>query len=219
MTKESRKNIAYNYLREAILTWKLHPGSPIVEQDISDQLSISRTPVREALKLLEAEGLVKVMPQRGTFVFELSTQDVEEIFALRENLEVLALQAAIQSIPIDELNNLEAYLTTLTEQSPPEHFFTSDRQLHALIVVNGGNERLALFLDSLNAQVEQVRRVSALRPNRLDVSMREHLAIVQAIQARDIITAEAELRQHIRNVKQSTLDVCRNMWWQGTIGK
>ena len=71
LTKESRKNTAYNYLREAILTWKIHPGSPIVEQEVSDQLSISRTPVREALKLLEAEGLVKVIPQRGTFVSEL----------------------------------------------------------------------------------------------------------------------------------------------------
>lgn len=218
LAKDTRKNIAYNYLRDAILTWKISPGSSIVEQEISDQLGISRTPVREALKLLEAEGLVRVLPQRGTFVSELSTQDVEEIFALRESLEVLALQVAIRNLPTEELNELERFLSTLSPQSPPEQFFESDRQLHSLIIKHGGNQRLAHFLDSLNVQVEQVRRISALRPNRLELSMREHLGIVHAIQARDLATAEAELRQHTRNVKQSTVEVCRNMWWQNSSG-
>lgn len=172
--------------------------------------------MREALKLLEAEGLVKVVPQRGTFVSELSTQDVEEIFALREALEVLALHVAIRNIPRAELDRLEQFLSTLSPASPPEQFFESDRWLHGLIVKHGGNQRLAHFLDSLNAQVEQVRRISALRPNRLDMSMREHLGIVRAIQARDLTAAEAELRQHTQNVKQSTLEVCRNMWWQNS---
>ena len=213
MAKDTRKNIAHNYLREAILTWKIPPGNPIVEQEISDQLGISRTPVREALKLLEAEGLVKVVPQRGTFVSELTTQDIEEIFTLRESLEVLALEVAIHNIPVQDLNEIEQHLGLLTSQSPPEQFFECDRLLHGLIVKHGGNERLAHFLESLNAQVERVRRISSVRPNRLEMSVREHLAIVRAIQARDWITAEAELRQHTRNVKQSTLDVCRNMWW------
>lgn len=218
MAKETRKNIAYHNLRDAILTWKLPPGSPIVEQEISDQLGISRTPVREALKLLEAEGLVKVIPQRGTFVSELSTQDVEEIFALRESLEVMALKVAIGNIPSDQLTKLESYLSSLTSDSPPEQFFESDRMLHDIIVNHGGNERLAHFLDSLNVQVERIRRISAERPNRLDLSMREHLGILRAIRARDWNAAESELRQHIRNVKQSALDVCRNLWWQGKEG-
>lgn len=214
MAKETRKNFAYNSLRDAILTWKLSPGSPIVEQEISDQLGISRTPVREALKLLEAEGLVKVVPQRGTFVSDLSTQDVEEIFALRESLEVMALKVAIGTIPSDQLTKLESFLSSLTPDSPPEQFFESDRMLHEIIVNHGGNERLAHILNSLNVQVERVRRISAARPNRLDLSMREHLGILRAIRARDCNAAESELRQHIRNVKQSALDVCRNLWWQ-----
>jgi len=213
MIKDTRKNIAYNYLREAILTWGIPPGNPIVEQEISDYLGISRTPVREALKLLEAEGLVKVVSQRCTIVSELTTQDLEEIFALRESLEVLALEVAIHNIPMQDLDKLEGQLSLLTSQSPPEQFFESDRMLHGLIVKHGRNERLAHILDSLNAQVERMRRIAAVRPNRLDMSMREHLAIVRAIQARDWATAEAELRQHTRNVKESTLDVCRNKWW------
>lgn len=214
MAKETRKNIAYQNLRDAILTWTLSPGSPIVEQEISDQLGISRTPVREALKQLEAEGLVKVIPQRGTFVSDLSTQDVEEIFALRESLEIMALKVAIGNIPSDQLTKLESFLSSLTPDSPHEQFFESDRMLHEIIVNHGGNERLAHFLDSLNVQVERVRRISAARPNRLDLSMREHLGILRAIRARDWNAAESELRQHIRNVKQSTLDVCRHTWWQ-----
>jgi DNA-binding GntR family transcriptional regulator len=165
-------------------------------------------------KLLEAEGLVKVIPERGTFVTDLSTQDVEEIFALRESLEVMALKVAIGNIPSDQLTTLELYLSSLTPDSPPEQFFESDRMLHDIIVNHGGNERLANFLDSLNVQVERIRRISAARPNRLDLSMREHLGILRAIRARDWNAAESELRQHIRNVKQSALDVCRNLWWQ-----
>lgn len=214
LVKETRKNIAYQNLKDAILTWTILPGSPIVEQQISDQLGISRTPVREALKLLEAEGLVKVISQRGTFVSDLSTQDVEEIFALRVSLEVQALQVAILNIPLDQLIELELFLNSLTPESPSEQFFKSDRMLHAIIVNHGENERLSHFLDSLNVQVERVRRISAMMPKRLDLSMREHIGILQAIKARDAVAAESKLREHIQNVKQSTLDVCRNLWWQ-----
>jgi DNA-binding GntR family transcriptional regulator len=95
-----------------------------------------------------------------------------------------------------------------------DQFFESDRSFHDLIVNNGGNGRLARFLHSINVQVERMRRISALKENRLATSMQEHLAILQAIKSRDIIKAETELRRHIRNIKQSTLEVCRNVWWK-----
>lgn len=213
--KNTRKNIAYNYLREAILTWKIPPGSPIIEQEISNQLGISRTPVREALKLLEAEGLLKGIPQRGTFVSELSTQDVEEIFTLRETLEVQALQVAIHNILSEDLYRLEVLCNSLLIESTPEKFIETDRYLHGLIVKNGENERLAKFLDSLYLQVE---RISVLRPNRFQTSTQEHLRIIKAIKSRDLMNAKDELCQHIRNVKQGALEVCRNIWWADRLG-
>lgn len=209
MAKDTFKQIAYDYLRDAILTDKLQQGSAIVEQEVSDTLKISRTPVREALKVLEAEGLVYQIPQRGTFVKEVTTQDVEEIFALREALEVLALHEAIKNISDAALEKAEKFLVSLTPGSEPEDFYASDRLIHDLIIQNGGNRRLANFLNTINSQVERLRRISSLRPNRLEKSMQEHLSIVRSLKARDLEKTEQQLREHIKNVEASTLAVCR----------
>lgn len=212
MPGDTRKEIAYKYLCEQIISCRLPPGAPIVEQEVSAALGISRTPVREALKQLEAEGLVRHVAMRGTFVAEVTTQDVEEIFVLREALEIIALREAIKHIPNEELEDLAAKLRSLTTESPREEFFESDRRLHDLIVRYAGNRRLAVFLNTLNNQVERLRRISAMRPSRLMKSAEEHLAIAEAVKARDLERSERLLQQHIRNVKESTLEVCRSSW-------
>lgn len=211
MPRDTRKRVAYNYLYNAIVTHELPPGTAIVEQEIADLLGISRTPVREALKQLEMEGLVRHIPLRGTFVAEISTQDVEEIFALRQALEILALHTAIEEITDEELEELERHLESLGPESLPESFYNSDRKLHDLIVKHGRNRRLRIFYDMLNSQIERVRRVSAQKPNRLKKSRQEHLEIVQALKERDLQKAEELLRQHLRNVKESCIEVCRNI--------
>lgn len=212
MAKDTLKNKAYNYLYQAIISHELLPGAPIVEQEISEILGISRTPVREALKQLESEGLVRSISARGTFVSEVNIQDVEEIFALREALEVLALHTAINEITDQEIQEMETLLEVLSASNNAEHFYDSDRKLHDLIVRSGRNRRLMNFLKNLNAQIERLRYISAMRPNRLKASQQEHLAIVHAMKERNLEKAEALLRQHIRNVKENTIEVCRNMW-------
>ncbi|CEP67998.1 Transcription regulator HTH, GntR [Moorella glycerini] len=211
MVRDTRKQKAYDYLYNAIITNQLSPGRAIAEQEISDALGISRTPVREALKQLEAEGLVRHIPLRGTFVAEISTQDLEEIFALREALEILALKVAIREITDEELAEVEALLRSLEFDSSSENFYNTDRKLHDLIVRRGGNRRLVLFLNTLNSQVERFRRISALRPNRLQKSKQEHLEILEALKERDLEKSERLLRWHINNVKESTLEVCRGI--------
>lgn len=212
---DNRKQIAYEYLHNAIVSYKLPPGSSIVENDISNYLNISRTPVREALKQLESEGLVRHIPGRGAFVSEITTQDVEEIFSLREALEVLALHVALNVISNDEIRELEELLHSCLPDCKPERFFESDRRLHDLIVRHGGNRRLHWFLNTINSQIERIRCISAMRPNRLEKSKLEHLAILEAIKERNLSQAEKQLRLHIRNVKASTLEVCRTMWVNG----
>lgn len=211
MVKDSFTQIAYTYLRNVIVKYDLKPGEAIVEQEISNALRISRTPVREALKLLESEGLVHHIPQRGTFVTEISTQDVEEIFALREALEVLALREAINDVTDQELTEVEQLLLTLDSDSSPENFYVSDRCLHELIVRHGRNRRLVNILNTLNSQVERLRQMSARRQNRLSESMQEHLDILKALKERNFKRAESMLRRHIKNVKESTLAVCKSL--------
>lgn len=210
IVRDSRKQKAYDYLYNAIVTNRLPPGVAIAEQDISNVLGISRTPVREALKQLEAEGLVRHIPLRGTFVEEVTTQDLEEIFALRETLEALALKAAINDITDEELYEIEILLRSLEYDSSEEKFYNSDRKLHGLIVKHGGNRRLALFLNTLNSQMERLRHIAAMKPHRLQKSKQEHLEIVAALKLRDLAGAERLLRQHLRNVKESTIEVCRS---------
>jgi DNA-binding GntR family transcriptional regulator len=212
MSKESLKDIVYNYLFDCIVSYKLLPGEAIVEQEISNHLKISRTPVREALKKLEAEGLVRHFPARGTFVEELTTQDVEEIFELRELFEVAAIKVSIHTIPIDEIKELERFISDLKyEESCSEDFYRSDRILHNLIVEYGGNRRMVNFFNTINTQLERFRRISAMTPKRLEKSKQEHLQIIEAIKERDTEKAIAVLHVHLNNIEMNTLDVCQKV--------
>jgi DNA-binding GntR family transcriptional regulator len=205
--KTSRNNIAYEYLFNKIVTHELEPGSPIVEQEISDTLGISRTPIREALKQLGAEGLVRIIPARGAYVLEISTQDIEEIFSLRQMLEIGALRIGLERMSDDEILEIEGVLSALDENSDNDDFYRSDRILHDMIVSHSGNRRLVNFVDRIHAQIERIRRISAIRPRRLEKSKQEHLAIIGAIKARNLELASALLREHIDNVRKSSLDV------------
>jgi DNA-binding GntR family transcriptional regulator len=205
--KTNRHNLAYDFLYERIISHKLEPGTPIVEQEISSMLGISRTPVREALRLLEAEGLIRHIPARGAYVSSITTQDVEEIFSLREILEIGALRIGISRMSDAEIEEVEKVLLALDENCKDVDFFNSDRILHELIVTYSGNRRLVNFINMINAQIERIRHISALRPQRLEKSKTEHLAIINAIKKRDIEAASKLLYDHIENVKRSSLDV------------
>jgi DNA-binding GntR family transcriptional regulator len=207
--KSTRKEKAYNYLRNAIVSHELAPGSAIVEQDISGRLQISRTPIREAMKQLEAEGLITSTPARGSIVSEINIQDVNEIFDLRLALEVLALRTAINRITAEEVAELEVLFKGLNENCSKDRFYESDRRLHDLITHNSGNRRLVRFIDNLmNSQIERFRYVAALKPERLKHSRKEHETLLRHIKTKDLEKAEASLREHIHNVKASVIAVC-----------
>lgn len=205
MSNNTRTKIAYDYLYNGIVSNKILPGSPLIEQEISNILGISRTPVREALKQLEAQGLIRYIPQRGAFVEELGIQDVDEIFALREGLEILALKVSIDLIPDEEISKLERVFKELDYSSKYEDFYNSDRNLHNLIVKYGQNRRLDAFLNSLNSQIEVLRRVSSRTPKRLETSKQEHMKILMALKERNKEEAIKALKEHMENVKRSVI--------------
>lgn len=208
--KYTLKQKAYNFLYDAILTNVYPPGTPLVEHEISTKLGISRTPVREAFKQLESEGLIKYYPAKGTFVAEISTQDVEEILELREVLEILALRLSIDRISMEQLEEVEEKLKSLDEGSSPDEFYECDRALHRMLFENSGNKRLTAYMSTLNAQIERLRSVAAMKSHRLSQSRQEHLLIVQAMKRRNLKEAERYLGEHIRNVAIAIVDVCRN---------
>jgi DNA-binding GntR family transcriptional regulator len=188
--KTTRQEIAYNYLRNAILSHELGPDTALVEQAISDKLNMSRTPVREAMKLLEAEGLISSHMVRGYYVAPITNTDVTEIFDLRLALELLALRTAIEKITDEEIQNVELLLKNLNEDCSRNKFYEADRSLHDLITHNSCNRRLVGILANLNSQIERFRYIAAMQPDRLKYSRQEHEEVLRRIKARDLKKAE-----------------------------
>ena len=205
----SRTDQVYNYLLEAIISNRIPAGTPIVETDIAVELNVSRTPIREALKELEAEGLVCRYPSIGTVVLAITPHDVEEIFALRILLETFALRLSWNKITKEELDSVEEIFINLDNNSPKERYREGDTRLHALIVNKAGNKRLKKILDLLNSQIERFRRVAAHSYSRPEYSRKEHLEIIQCLRKGDLQACEDSLKNHLTSVKNSTLEVAK----------
>lgn len=199
----------YEELFRQIIHGDLAANTLLSESDIAKQMASSRTPVREALLMLEGDGLVRRYPGRGCLVTEITLQDVDEIFELRLQLELLALRKAYAALTPELLRELEEQLERLDKDSSPDDFYAADRRLHELLAQYCGNTRLQAFLDTLDSQIERLRYISARRPDRLRESRAEHLDIIRALTAQNLPLAEEMLARHIRNVGESTKSVCR----------
>lgn len=198
----------YDHLFDQIVHGGLSANTLLSESELAKQLDSSRTPIREALLMLESDGLLKRYPGRGYMVTEITPQDVDEIFELRLQLELLALQKAYPVLSAELLQKLEDQLIQLNGDSTPDEFYCADRMLHHLLVQYCGNPRLQMFLDILDRQIERYRYISARRPARLKESRQEHLDIIHALMDQDLPLAKEMLARHIQNVGESTKSVC-----------
>jgi DNA-binding GntR family transcriptional regulator len=207
--KVRRKQLAYDYLLKEILENRLSAGMPIVEEDVVRKLDISRTPVREAIAVLETEGLVVCYPFRGTFVASLTPADVVEIFDLRALLERWALRKGFQKINLDELSKIERRFLELDQNSSWEIQRSADENLHNLIVRSADSTRVLAMLKQINTQVGYLRRIAVLGTigsSRKPDSVKEHLDIIKYIKSGDEDSADAMLYMHLMSVKQVILD-------------
>ena len=208
VSKISQREKTYKTIKKAILTYEVKPGEPLIEEKIANKLGVSRTPVREVLRELEKEGLVKIIPRKGAFIAEIFPKDIEEIFLLREILECAAVKIAIPKLKEEDLIEIESLLNSISkniEMKNYKYIFDTDVKLHSLIVDTAGNRRLSKFLKMLNDQIHRIRILSAIVPGRISESLQEHNDILEALKKRDIDLAERSLRQHIRNIKNNIL--------------
>src|SRR5699024_11790306 len=126
----SRMKEVYDYLVEEIVSNKILPGTPIIETDIANELNMSRTPIREALKELESEGLIQRFPGRGVVVSKIAAQDIEEIFTLRITLELLALELSFDKITTNDISEVEEYLFNLDDKNEKQDYYHVDKWIH-----------------------------------------------------------------------------------------
>jgi DNA-binding GntR family transcriptional regulator len=204
--------VAYGHILSRIVSFELSPGAPIIEDSLCEELDISRTPLREALRRLEAEGMVLKVRNRGTFVRSFTYEDIVEISEIRKVFELYSLERCMDGVlPVDELMVLKENLESLEDASPNDAFYLTDKALHSLILRFCVNSRMLSYSRSINTQLEMIRRISAKTPNRLPNSRQEHLNIVLAMLTEDKDFALGLLRQHLDNVKNSTLNMFQSV--------
>lgn len=201
---------AYDHILDMIYKGKIKMGDPINELALSNELGMSRSPVREALKSLEAKGMVVYYPGRGNFAAEFTWQDVDEIFDLRSILETAAIKRSAGHIPDVTLNELRDMVEGLKPgETKAEEFYAADRKLHGAFVNYCGNSRLIEDYRSLMLQIELIRRISARKSVHFTKSKKYHLDIINALLAGDAKKAADILEAHLDEVRRSTVEVMK----------
>lgn len=187
-------------LRAMIRSGELGPGEWIDEVRLTHALGISRTPLREALKVLVAEGLLRLEPRRGCFVNELSARDLDDIFPLMAMLEGRCAYEAARKVTDDELRRLEPLhrqLETHAAAGEINEYYATNAVIHEAIQALADNRWLSEIVGGLRKILSLSRHKSLAYPGRIQESCAEHLAIFAALKARDPEGAEALTRKHL----------------------
>lgn len=187
-------------LRDMIVQGALAPGARLNERALCERLGMSRTPLREALKVLSAEGLVALQPNRGAVVTTLTEPMVREIFEVIGALEALAGTLACRNMTAEQLNEIRArHYQMLAHHARGElaPYFRCNQQIHLAIVEASGNATLAATYRSLNAHVRRARYMANLSRLRWDQAVAEHEDILEALASRDAARLPDLLRNHL----------------------
>ncbi|VWX63735.1 Transcriptional regulator, GntR family [Burkholderiales bacterium 8X] len=195
-------------LRQRIFRRELEPGSWIDELKLAEEYGISRTPLREALKVLAAEGLVTMKVRRGAYVTEVSEKDLADVYHLLSLLESDAAAQVARRASTQELAELEgihaelehAALSGLAES---DHFFAINERFHMRLLAMADNRWRAQMVDDLRKVMKLNRHHSLLKTGRIEESLAEHRAIMAALRKRDATASMAEMQRHFDNGLQA----------------
>jgi DNA-binding GntR family transcriptional regulator len=187
-------------LRDMIVQGELAPGTRLNERALCERLGMSRTPLREALKVLSSEGLVALQPNRGAVVATLTETKVREIFEVIGALEALAGALACRNMTPAQLNEIRAlHYQMLVHHARGElaPYFRCNQQIHLALVEASGNATLGATYRSLNAHVRRARYMANLSRSRWDQAVAEHESILDALGTRDAARLQDLLRNHL----------------------
>lgn len=198
--KYSLRGRVFNRLREDILSGKYATNEELREISIGAEMGVSRTPVREALRQLELEGLVKIVPNKGAFVTGISEKDIHDIYHIRSYLEGLCAKWACEHITKEQLEQLEEtiYLSEFhTRKQHMDQVVELDNKFHEIIYEASESKMLRHVLSDFHQYVERVRRISLGDVSRAEKSNEEHTKILEAIRKKDGELAERLSHEHI----------------------
>ncbi|MBR6327175.1 MAG: GntR family transcriptional regulator [Lachnospiraceae bacterium] len=206
--KYSLRGRVFQRLRDDILSGKYEVGEELREVAIGEELGVSRTPVREAFRQLELEGLIQIILNKGAYVVGINDTDVRDIYLIRARLEGLAARWAVDRITDAQLEEMEenVYLAKFhAEKGHLEQMFDLDNRFHEILYEAAGSKMLEHQLKDYHQYVLRVRKKTLNNANRGPASNLEHEAIVDAIKSRNADEAERLAHQHIINAYENML--------------
>jgi len=205
----SLKDRVYQNIKFQIMTGTLKPGNRLPEEELSKAMNISRAPIREAFNRLEKEGFITIIPRKGAAVSTVTIQMIEDIFEIREILELLAVKKSLGKIFIKELekvgDSLKKFIDKPTNIENCMKYLTLDKKFHDLLSQNCGNKKLIELLSNLQEQIHWLRNISLKRIT-FAGSVKEHLVIIEALKKNDKELITKVLLQHLERAKESSLE-------------
>ena len=208
------RDVVFNTLRDAILTGKLVPGERLMENQLAEKLGVSRTPVREALRMLELENLVELVPRKGAQVLDMSEKDIVNILEVRSALEGLATSVACKKMSkedLQQLKTMEVDFEKAVADNDVEHFVDIDEDFHDLIFAATENDKLINIFRNLRIQLYRYRMAQA-KNNETSMStiVAHHRSIIRAIENHDAEEGASIAQGHIKYQTESILRFVRN---------
>jgi DNA-binding GntR family transcriptional regulator len=200
---KSKKSLVYDALKQRIITQAMKPGEPINDGILSQELGISKTPIREAIQQLEREGFIENIPGKGNFVSHISIQDLRELFDIREMLECEAIKRAATKRDPQKLEAIRRgfELSAEASQDDSARQFRAGEHIHIFIFESVGNQRLLEIYRRLHDHIARHRNYffSDVHEGRPEKSYREHLEILDALASQDPARCEQAMRVHLKN--------------------
>jgi len=202
------RELIYEYIRKMIFNGELKEGERLVEKDLAEKLKVSRTPVREALRKLETEGLVVHLPRKGVVVKGFSKEDVIEIYSIRKSLEALAISFTVQNITekeIEKLKNLNERMKEAAEEEDAEKLFELLREFNRVLIESCRMPRLISLINTYREYLERFRVVTMSKKERKLLALKEHDEIIDAIIKRDATRAQSLVQEHLQGALEAFL--------------
>lgn len=203
------RDVVFNTLRQAIIKGELKPGERLLEIQLADKLGVSRTPIREAIRKLELEGLVTMIPRRGATVAGITRKHLQDVLEIRRALEQLATELACQRMCDDEVQTLQSLQSKFNDNIDTDDAFllaNIDEKFHDTIYQATHNERLVSMLENLREQMYRYRLEYIKNRSKRDLLVKEHNQIIEAIKKKDSDVAKEIINSHIYNQEIAVLN-------------
>ncbi len=202
------RDVVFNTLRQAILTGELKPGERLMEIHLANRLGVSRTPIREAIRKLELEGLVTMIPRRGAEVAQITEKNMIDVLEVRRALDMLCVELACDRIDAGELEELEDACEKFEQavhSKDAKRIAQADVALHDIIVQATGNSRLVQLINNLSEQMYRYRYEYIKDSSQHNRLIEEHRIIYESIVKKDRVTAAAAAKMHIDNQERAII--------------